>query len=92
MPSAFGSGKFGTPWERMQSAYAIAAAFWLDAADALIDLPEDPQAAITAAQVTAASGIDTLWRGRSALFLARARRISWGSRGSVTAAVVRDGR
>jgi hypothetical protein len=67
----------------MQSAYPIAWAFWLDPADALLDLPEDPQAAIATAQVIAASPIDRLWRCCSALLLALALRMSWDSCGFV---------
>lgn len=85
MPSAFGSGKFDTPWDRMQSAYAIARAFWLVPADGLLDLPEDPQAVIATAQVTAASAIDRLWRGCSARLLALALRMSWNSCGFIDA-------
>ena len=57
-PPGLGSGKFGTPCERMHSA-CLSAGPPLSAA--LLDLPEDPQAAIARPQLTAISAIETLW-------------------------------
>ena len=55
-----GSGKLGMPCERMQFANLSASASPLPVPAALLGLPEDPQAAIAAAQHTAASAIETL--------------------------------
>src|ERR1035437_5517645 len=61
LPFAFRSGKFGTPWERMQSEYLTACGEALEAS-VLVDLLEDPQAAIPTPQPTAASVISSRWR------------------------------
>jgi hypothetical protein len=57
LPMALGSGKFGTPWERMHTANACAPACLLFAVASLALLvgPEEPQAAIAMAQPVAAS-------------------------------------
>ena len=66
-PLAFGSGKFGTPWERMQLANASAPAFLLCAVGPplLLAGPEEPQAAIATVQLTAATA--TGWPRRCLL-------------------------
>jgi hypothetical protein len=57
-PLTFGSGKLGTPWERMQLANASAPAFLLVAVGPLLVVgPEEPQAAIATVQLTAATAI-----------------------------------
>jgi hypothetical protein len=58
-PLTFGSGKFGTPCERMHLAKSSAPAFLLFAVGPLLLLvgPEEPQAAIATAQLTAATAI-----------------------------------
>lgn len=61
MPSAFGSGKFGTPCERMQSAYLIACETLLEA-EMLGLCEEDPHAVIPTAQVTAVAATRTTRR------------------------------
>lgn len=55
LPVAFGSGKFGTPWERMHLAKANAPALLLFAVRALLLLLvlDEPQAAIATAQLSA---------------------------------------
>src|ERR1039458_4618734 len=78
LPSGLGSGKVGTPWERMQSAYLIP---WGEAPEApeaavLVALLEDPQAAIATAPVTAASAIDRPRRWLLGALLLLAQRIS----------------
>ena len=55
-----GSGKFGTPCERMQSANWSASVSPLPVPAALLGLPEDPQPATASTQLTAASTIDGL--------------------------------
>lgn len=65
-PPALGSGKFGTPCERMH---------WLNAKNApsrleLLALLDDPQAVTVRAQPTAMSAIKRLWRWWSAGLLA----------------------
>jgi hypothetical protein len=55
-PPELGSGKFGTPCERMHSLKARNP-FWCT--DWLL-LPEDPQAAIAVVHVTATNGISFL--------------------------------
>jgi hypothetical protein len=60
-PPALGSGKFGTPFARMQSANLIPCATPPEPA-ALGDLLEDPHAAIATAPVMAASVIKGLWQ------------------------------
>jgi len=52
-PPPLGSGKSGTPCQRMQSAYPTNCGAW--AAPALCERIEDPRAAIASAHVTAAS-------------------------------------
>jgi hypothetical protein len=60
-----GSGKFGTPRERMQSAYLIPAAAGFDALLlALLGLFDDPQPAITSTPDTTATAIGERWRAR----------------------------
>lgn len=61
-PSGLGSGKPVTPCERMQSANAIPCPVSTDPI-VVLDMLEDPQAAITTAQLTAASalGARTRW-------------------------------
>jgi hypothetical protein len=56
-----GSGKVGTPYVRMQSANLSASVSPLPVPAALLGLPEDPQAAIATAQLTAASAITRRW-------------------------------
>jgi hypothetical protein len=56
---ALGSGKFGTPCERMQSADATACPMPVDPVVRL-DLADDPQAVIATAHVKAASVTSTL--------------------------------
>jgi hypothetical protein len=57
-PPPLGSGNFGTPWERMQSANLIPCAAALEAeADLLAGLPEEPQAEIATPQPSATSTI-----------------------------------
>jgi len=58
-PFVVGSGKFATPCERMHSANLSAAASGIELAG-VVDLVDDPQAAIAIAHVTAASLISTL--------------------------------
>jgi hypothetical protein len=53
-----GSGKFGTPWDRMQLANASAPAFLLVGPLLLVVAPEEPQAAIAIAQLIAATAIE----------------------------------
>ena len=59
-PPAIGSGKLGTPCERMQSAYAIPRAPLKP--PPLCEGLEDPQAAIAIADAIAPSMIKGLWR------------------------------
>ena len=58
-PPAFGSGKFGTPWERMQLANASAPALLLVAVGSLLRSvgPEEPQAVVATTQLIAATAI-----------------------------------
>lgn len=65
---AFGSGKLGTPWARMQFANATGCE-WAPERVVLLRWCEDPQAASATAQLTAARLPHTLRRPRS--------RISW---------------
>ena len=60
-PPGAGSGKFGTPWDRMQSAYLTPSVYVLEMA-ALVGLFEEPQAAITIAQVMAAPATSGRWQ------------------------------
>ena len=59
-PFAPGSGRFGTPWERMQ--FANLRADVLAPEELALGLPEDPQAAIATAQLAAARTSDRLRR------------------------------
>jgi hypothetical protein len=70
-PPPPGSGKFVTPWARMQAANAIPADRRPDP-DPLLDLLEEPQAAIASAQPRAANAIGGLRR----LHLAAALRFT----------------
>src|ERR1039458_3238064 len=85
-PFGLGSGKFGTPCERMHSATLSAG---LPLAAALLGLPEGPHAAIATAQLMAASAIERVWGRLRALLLA-GMGMSWESFGLVGASVVRD--
>ncbi len=56
-PLPLGSGKFGSPWERMHSAYLIPDEYPLDVE--LLGFREEPQAAIVTAHAIALSRIST---------------------------------
>ena len=60
-PPELGSGKFGTPCERMQSAALIPAPAALEP-DALCEVLDDPQAAIATEYVIAAHTLKRRWR------------------------------
>ena len=60
-PPGPGSGKFGTPWERMQSENLIPAASPCEL-EPVLDFPEDPHAVSSTAQLTAASATSRLRR------------------------------
>lgn len=60
-PPPLGSGKFGTPCERMQSAKRIPCPGPLEPA-VLFGLPEEPQAVIANAQAMTVSVISRLWQ------------------------------
>ena len=61
-PPGLGSGKFGTSCERIQSAYFTAWAYWLDPPVTVLDLLDDPHAAIATAPLTVTTAIDRLRR------------------------------
>lgn len=66
-PPAVGSGKLGTPCERIQLASSTACAELL----ALLGLGEDPHATIATAHVIAASEIRGLWQSPIGVLLIR---------------------
>src|ERR1019366_3580109 len=87
-----GSGKFGTPCERMQSANSSASVSPLPVPAALLGLPEDPQAATASTQLTAASAIDRLRRWLLGTLLVPALGMSWDSIGSADGSIPPDDR
>ena len=64
-PPALGSGKFGMPCERMQSANLIPAPPLFEP-DLWFDFPEDPQAVNAIAPLAVASATARMWRQRLA--------------------------
>jgi hypothetical protein len=72
LPSALGSGKFGTQWERVQSAYLIPCGEGREEAVA-VGLSEEPQAAIATVPMTAAATIDKRRRWFTGALLGRSR-------------------
>src|ERR1039458_4934613 len=83
-----GSGKFGTPCERMQSANSSASVSPLPVPAALLAPPADPHAATASMQLTAASAIDRLRRWLLGTLLVLALGMSWDSFGSAGGSVV----
>jgi hypothetical protein len=99
-PLTFGSGKLGTPCERMQLANASAPGGLLVAAGPLLPVVglEEPQAPIATAQLTAATAIERPRRCRFAALLVVAlrnglgfTRARWivGRRGSTAGGITR---
>jgi hypothetical protein len=84
-PFAGGSGKFGTPCDRMQVENLSLNAYPLDAPVpvAPLGVPEDPQAAIVSVQHRAASAINRPWRAPFGSRLIVALSMAWDTFGLV---------
>jgi hypothetical protein len=77
VPSIVGSEKFGTPCERMHAANLSPAERTLGLA-VVVDLLDDPQAAITSAKHVTASAITPPWRVWCGVLVVGVRRVPSG--------------